>query len=133
LRKLLTFLAGMLLVVAVVMIAMPRVWVKNKTARLVQDGRVSDGFRLYFGSKGRILLVPNTGDTLYAHLPERGGHATAICRKADFRLLKIFAFGGDSNCEMVHSDRWSVEGVKWKFSVPAGPEFEVTWETDFRR
>jgi hypothetical protein len=133
LRKLLTLLISVIVIAAVVMIAMPRVWVKNKTARQVQDGKVSDSFRLYFGSEGRILLVPDVGDIAYAHLPARGEHATAICRKADFRFLKLFAFGKDSNCEMVRSDRWSVEGVKWKFSVPAGPEFEVTWETDFRR
>jgi hypothetical protein len=132
-RRLITLFIGALLVVAVVMIAAPRVWVKNKTARYVQDGKVSDSFRLYFGSDGRILLVPNGGEVAYAHLPARGAHATAICRKVDFRLLKIFAFGSDSNCEMVHTDRWSVEGVKWKFLVPAGPEFEVSWETDFRR
>jgi hypothetical protein len=132
-RKLLSLSISVVVIVAVVMIAMPRVWVKNKTARLVQDGKVTDSFRLYFGSGGRILLVPNAGDIAYAHLPARGAHATAICSKPDFRFLKTLAFGNDSNCEMVHSDRWSVAGVKWKFSVPAGPEFEVTWETDFRR
>jgi hypothetical protein len=132
-RKVLTFVIAAVVIVAVVMIAMPRVWVKNKTARLVQDGKVSDSFRLYFGSDARILLVPNAGDIAYAHLPARGAHAIAVCRKPDFRFLKTLAFGNDSNCEMVHSDRWSVEGVKWKFSVPAGSEFEVTWETDFRR
>ena len=132
-RKLLTLIIGVVLVVAVVMIAMPRVWVKNKTARLVQDGSVTDNFRLYFGNEGRILLVPTSGDIAYAHLPARGAHAIAICRKPDFRFQKLFAIGSDSNCEMVHSEDWSVAGVKWRFAIPAGSRFEVAWETDFRR
>ncbi len=132
-RKLFTLVVGVMLVMAVVMIAMPRVWVKNKTARLVQDGKVIDNFRLYFGSEGRILLVPTDGNIAYAHLPARGAHAIAICRKPDFRFLKLFAIGTDTNCEMVHSDQWSAAGVKWRFAIPAGSQFEVAWETDFRR
>jgi hypothetical protein len=132
-RKLFTLVIGVVLIVAVVMIAMPRLWVKNKTARLVQDGKVTDSFRLYFGSDGRILLAPDSGEVAFAHLPERGAHAIGYCAKKRFRFLKLFAFGDDSDCKTMYSDHWVVEGVKWHFSVPAGSDFEVTWETDFRR
>jgi hypothetical protein len=132
-RKLLTLSAIALFLIAAVMIVAPRLWVKNKTAHFVRDGKVVTGYQLYFGSHGRMLLVPNAGDTAYAYLPRMRPHATAKCRKPDFRYVKRLAFGTDSNCEMLHTDQWAVEGVKWKFSVPAGPEFEVHWDTEFRR
>src|SRR5438128_6801796 len=47
----------MLIVLVVAFILLrPRLWVKNKTAKVIVDGRLSEDVKLFHGSDGRLLF-----------------------------------------------------------------------------
>ena len=119
--------------VLAVMIATPRLWVKNKKAHFVQDGKVRTDMRLYFGAGDRMLLVPAEGDVAYVSGPPERRDAIAICAKSEFRMFKSIALGSTANCVSAEARNVRRGEVSWHFATVGGRQYEVSWETDFRR
>ena len=55
-RQLFVTIALMLLLAGAFIILRPRLWVKNKTAKVIVDGRLSEDVKLFHGSDGRVLF-----------------------------------------------------------------------------
>lgn len=121
-----------LLAIALLMIAAPRVWVKNKKARLVHNGKVTPAFNLFFASGGRILLAPEGASRYYAYLPDAGGKLMA-CDKGTFHYMKIFTWGSTNRCSALVKGPSEVTPLKLVFTADEGDVYEVSWDADPRR
>jgi hypothetical protein len=55
-RKVLAVLALVVVLISAFIILRPRLWVKNKTAKVIVDGRLSEDVKLYHGSDDRLLF-----------------------------------------------------------------------------
>lgn len=79
-----------LLIVSALIIVPPRVWVKNKKAKLTYNGHISEKIKLFHGHNGMILfLLPDqdaSGAFVYA--PEYG---LWHCGSGSFISLKLIA------------------------------------------
>jgi hypothetical protein len=121
-----------LLAIALLMIAAPRVWVKNKKARLVHNGKVTPAFKLFFASGGRIMLAPEAVPRYYAYLPDEGGKVVA-CEPRVFRYMKIFTWGSTNRCSALVNGPTEVTPLKLVFTADEGDIYEVSWDADPRR
>ena len=119
--------------VVAVMITTPRLWVKNKKAHFVQNGRVRNDMKLYFGWGDRILLVPDRSDVVYVSGPVEPGSAVFACDKRDFRYFKVVAVGPGLECGDAGIQDVERSESSWRFTTGTGGQYEVTWETDYRR
>jgi hypothetical protein len=115
------------------MIAAPRVWVKNKKAHMVRNGKVVPAFKLFFGSGGRILVAPDAALRFYAYLPSAGNHNVVACESSSFRYLKIIAWGSTEGCAPLPSGASVATPLKLAFTADDGAMYEVSWEADVRR
>ena len=112
-KALLGVAAAAMLVVAVGLL-LSHVWVRNKTARMIYDGHVSDQVKLYVGTRGRLLVVmapaegPADSGTYLFHL---GMSEVRKCAPGQFKELKSTAltWHGHPNCEVVAGAR--LEGL----------------------
>jgi hypothetical protein len=81
----------MLIVLVVAFILLrPRLWVKNKTARVIVDGRLSEDVKLFHGSDGRVLFYlkdDSLGPYIYESLNGVKG-----CDESLFVNLKLIIF-----------------------------------------
>ena len=113
-KKTLLWLAGIALAAAALYHFPSHVWVRNKTARMIYDGRVSDGIKLYAGTRGRLLVVmaPETGSpdsgTFLFHL---GMSEVRRCADGQFKELKSTAvtWHAHPQCDVVTGAR--LEGL----------------------
>jgi hypothetical protein len=55
-RGILAAIAVLIVIVGAFILLRPHLWVKNKTAKVIVDGRLSEDVKLYHGSDGRILF-----------------------------------------------------------------------------
>ncbi len=89
--------AAVVLALAVLlMILLPRLWVKNSRARLVYGGKVSEKVRLYHGAGGRMMVrLDEPGeDSDHVFLP---GLGMWTCPPASFRGPKLVVFTRDTD------------------------------------
>ncbi|MCU1311560.1 MAG: hypothetical protein JWO20_2685 [Candidatus Angelobacter sp.] len=79
-----------LLLVSALIIVPPRVWVKNKKAKLTYDGRISESLKLFHGSDGRVMFMLPEQDLsgIFVYAPERG---LWRCGVGSFIGLKLIA------------------------------------------
>jgi hypothetical protein len=90
-RKALKLIVPLLLIVSALIIVPPRVWVKNKKAKLTFNGRISENLRLFHGSNGRVLFYLPDQDRsgAYIYTPKTG---LWRCPDVYFIPLKLIAF-----------------------------------------
>jgi hypothetical protein len=83
--------ATVLLIAAALMIVAPRVWVKNKKARLIYNGRISEKVKLFHGTANRLYVtIAEPGEPAgYVFDPASG---IAPCATSAFVYLKLIAF-----------------------------------------
>jgi hypothetical protein len=130
LRKAMKVTAAVLVVAAVLMIVVPRIWVKNKKARLIYNGHTQEDFTLYHGKGGRLLLVETLPGEAPAMLydPARG---VASCGPGAFLDLKLVRFESqvDSRCTWFREAKEAhVGGNALRFNSPRGVAVEVEWQ-----
>lgn len=130
LRKLLKIVVPVLLVAATLMIVAPRIWVKNKKARLIYRGQATDDFLLFHGSGGRLLLLPKITNesTALVYDPERG---VASCGEGAFFYIKLAMVetGTDSRCTWFRNAKEAQAGHNGlRFTSPQGAAVEVMWQ-----
>jgi hypothetical protein len=79
-----------LLIVSALIIVPPRVWVKNKKAKLTYDGRISENLKLFHGSDGRVMFLLPDQDLsgIFVYAPGRG---LWRCAGRSFIGLKLIA------------------------------------------
>jgi hypothetical protein len=119
-----------LLVAAVLMIAAPRIWVKNKKARLIYQGRSTDDFLLFHGSGGRMLITTKiSGEApAFMYVPGRG---IASCGQGAFVYVKLATLETrtDSRCTWFRSDSETRAAKNsLQFLSPRGAPIEVLWQ-----
>ena len=129
-RKALKITVPVLLVAALLMIVAPRIWVKNKKARLIYKGHTQEEFLLYHGSGGRLLLLAKIPGEAPALLydPARG---VASCGEGAFLNLKLARFEAraDSRCTWFRAPREARQaGNSLQFVSPHGAAVEVEWQ-----
>jgi hypothetical protein len=80
----------LLLLVSALIIVPPRVWVKNKKAKLTYNGHISEELKLFHGNNGRLLF----------YLPEQDATGAYIytsqdglwrCGPSSFTAMKLIA------------------------------------------
>jgi len=55
-RTYLKSIVALVLIVSALIIVPPRVWVKNKTAKVIYNGQLSEKVKLFHGKDGRLLF-----------------------------------------------------------------------------
>ncbi|HUR36745.1 MAG TPA: hypothetical protein VM009_02935 [Terriglobales bacterium] len=130
LRKVLKIVVPVLLLAALVMIVAPRIWVKNKKARLIYAGHATDSFLLYHGSGGRLLIAPKiAGEAPFQmYDPQRG---TAACGPGAFVTIKVAAIETrtDSRCTWFGTAKDAKAGPNaLRFTSSQGKPIEVMWQ-----
>lgn len=78
------------MVVGAFIILRPRLWVKNKTAEVTVDGRLSDGVKLFHGSDDRLLFYLRAEPTRAYYFSAHTG--VLECDAREFASLKILVF-----------------------------------------
>ena len=127
-------------IVAVFLAQIPgHLWVRNKTARMVYDGRVSDHIKLYAGTRGRLLVVMTPeGSTTDSgtYLLTIGSTEVRLCEQDQFWELKSTSLTrrSDPHCDPVANARF--EGLSpqdkgnqsLRFTTANGKLVEVTFD-----
>jgi hypothetical protein len=80
----------LIVVVGAFIILRPRLWVKNKTAEVTVDGRLSDGVKLFHGSDDRLLFYLRAEPTRAYYFSAHTG--VLECDAREFASLKILVF-----------------------------------------
>jgi hypothetical protein len=129
-RKAVKIVVPIVVLAAILMIVAPRIWVKNKQARLIYHGRATDSFRLYHGSSGRLLLAPQiAGEAPFlVYDPQRG---MASCGMGAFIPVKVAAIElrTDSRCTWFLPAKDAKAGRNvLQFKSPHGLPVEVIWQ-----
>jgi len=129
LRRALKILAPVLLVAVLLMIVAPRIWVKNKNARLIYKGHTQEDFLLFHGSGGRLLLLAKLPAEAPALMydPARG---VASCGEGAFLNFKVVRLEArtDSRCTWFREAKEARTGRNsLHFVSPHGAEIEVEW------
>jgi hypothetical protein len=123
-----------LLATAFLMIATPRLWVKNKRVQLEYDGRKSERVVLYHGSRDRLLFYlqePGEPEGVYVFDPPRG---LWFCPPGDVRRIRLLAFTlvQPSACAGSGSGRavplLSSSEFEVRFASVRGRAVGVTWQ-----
>ena len=126
---------GVLLAAALLMIATPRLWVKNKRVQLSYDGRKSERVTLYHGSGARLLVfLAESGEPqgVYVFDPARG---LWFCPPGDVHKLKTLAFtvrypsacaesGSGKQVPLQGSSEFDV-----RFTSVSGKSVTVSWQS----
>lgn len=123
-KKWLTIGVVLAAVAIILMILVPRVWVKNSRAHLAIDGHVTDDFRLYFGPKGKMLL--RIGDKQPRQTFLYTGDSTAACPTSEFLFPPFIAVSKRAQPRCQRTDFGAV-GNKLLIMAADGHEYEVTW------
>ena len=89
-RKLFAVFALVILLVGTFIILRPRLWVKNKTAKVIVDGQLSENVKLYHGSDGRLLFYLKDEPAIVHYYSAESG--VLKCRASEFASLKIVVF-----------------------------------------
>lgn len=124
------------LVVAVIalflMIWVPRLWVKNSTAHLVIDGRVTDDFKLYFGPGGRMLLREGVKPTrrIFLYTGNYTDPHADECAPGEFIFPPFTALSKHAppRCAPGKLYQASAQGNRLIFRTATGHQYEVTWQ-----
>jgi hypothetical protein len=89
-RAILKLIVSLLLIVSALIIVPPRVWVKNKKAKLTYNGHISEKIKLFHGQNGMILfLLPDQDSSgAFVYAPEYG---LWHCGSGSFVSLKLIA------------------------------------------
>jgi hypothetical protein len=133
------FTAIILLIVAIgaFIILRPRLWVKNKTAKVIVDGRLSEDVKLFHGSRDRLLFyLKSDPGGAYVYDSEAGAWR---CDASYFTSLKIIALSTRhdvSGCaEAENGDvlgnphrelqSFSFEGHDWQYN---DHHYVVSWQ-----
>lgn len=129
-RKVLKIVVPVLLVAALLMIVAPRIWVKNKKARLIYQGHAQEGFLLFHGSGGRLLITSKipTEPAAFLYDPQRG---LASCNDGAFFSIKlvIFETRTSTRCNWYREPRDARVGKNsLQFLSPRGAKVEVLWQ-----
>ncbi|MBI2681854.1 MAG: hypothetical protein HYX26_01300 [Acidobacteriales bacterium] len=126
---------GVLLAAALLMIATPRLWVKNKRVQMTYDGRKSERVTLYHGSSDRLLFFlaePGEPQGVYVFDHARG---LWFCPPGDVRKIKILAFtllhpsacaDSEQGKVVAHQDRGEFD---IRFTSVSGKPVDVTWQS----
>jgi hypothetical protein len=98
-KKFLTVVVLLIVVVGAFIILRPRLWVKNKTAEVIVDGRLSEGIKLFHGSNDRLLFYLRSEPTHAYYFSANAG--VLQCDAHDFVSLKIIVFSAHAQprCE----------------------------------
>ena len=129
-RRALKFVVPVLLVAAVMMIAAPRIWVKNKKTRLIYQGRATDDFLLFHGSAGRMLIAANIPGEASGWMYDRE-RGLASCGRGAFVYLKLAMLETrtDSRCTWFRPAAGTrVSKNSLQFVSPRGAQVEVLWQ-----
>ena len=90
----LTIVAILAVVIVGFMILRPRLWVKNKTAKLIVDGRLSEDVKLFHGSDDRLLFYLKDDPGAVYYFSDKSG--VLRCAGTAFVSLKVLAFSTHS-------------------------------------
>ena len=89
-RRIFAVVAVLLVLAGAFIILRPRLWVKNKTAKVIVDGRLSEDVKLFHGSDGRLLFYLKEDP---AHAYYFSAHSGVLeCRADEFASMKIIVF-----------------------------------------
>ena len=98
-RRMFAFVAVLMVLAGAFIILRPRLWVKNKTAKVIVDGRLSEDVKLYHGSDGRLLFYLGKDPAgAYYYSAESG---VLRCAASNFASLKIIVFSPRSRPQCV--------------------------------
>jgi hypothetical protein len=89
-RKLFAIIALVMLSVGGFIILRPRLWVKNKTAKVIVDGRLSEDVKLFHGSDDRLLFYLKD-DPRHTYFFSKGS-GVLKCSASEFASLKIIVY-----------------------------------------
>ena len=129
-RKSLKIVVPLALLAALVIIVAPRIWVKNKHARLIYGGHSTERFTLYHGSGGRMLIatsIPGEAGAITFD-PARG---LASCGDGAFLPAKVamIEVRADSRCTwFAEIKNAHVSHNALRFTSPRGVPVEVMWQ-----
>ena len=110
-KKTLPWLLGLAVLVAGLVQIPDHLWVRNKTARMVYDGHVSDHIKLFAGTNGRLLVVmaPDAASLdSGSFLLQVGSSVVGRCAAGQFIELKSTALAKHSHprCDAVAGARF---------------------------
>src|ERR1041385_3618783 len=82
-------MAMLIVAIGAFILLRPRLWVKNKTAKVIVDGRLSEDVKLFHGSDGRVLFYLQN-DPLSPYMYE-SLNGVKGCDESVFVNLKVIA------------------------------------------
>jgi hypothetical protein len=112
----------------------PRVYVKNRHAHLVYDGKVSAKVRVFHGSRGRLAIImdePKEIGLVYMLEPGDFPREVEQCGPADFVNLKLLLLQKSSGTCHFSSDA-AANGFSISFTTKSGVPVTVSWEAALR-
>lgn len=89
-KRLFTVIVLLIVAVGAFIILRPRLWVKNKTAKVIVDGKLSEDVKLFHGSDDRLLFyLKDDPDGAYYFAAEDG---VRRCQSSSFIFAKLLVF-----------------------------------------
>jgi len=93
-RRLITIVTLLVVLAGAFIIVRPRLWVKNKTAKVIFDGKLSEDVKLYHGSDDRLLFfLKDDSDGAYYYDFTTG---ISRCNKSEVVSAKLIVFSPKS-------------------------------------
>lgn len=90
-KRFVTIAAVVIVLIGAFIILRPRLWVKNKTAKVIVDGRLSEDVKLFHGSDSRLLFyLRDDAGAIYYYSAHSG---VLRCDATNFVSLKVLVFG----------------------------------------
>jgi hypothetical protein len=110
-RTIITSAVVFIAIVVVLWLAIPHIWLRDRSAQMVYDGKVSPDVLLYHGSGGREAIVIHSNsmaEEIYIFDPQaKTRPGIGICDKAYFRKLKFLLLSYNPQLACVWSDgKW---------------------------
>jgi hypothetical protein len=129
-RRIIAFLAMLIVLIGAFILLRPRLWVKNKTAKVIVDGRLSEDVKLFHGSDDRLLFYLKS-DPNHAYVYDRDNSAWR-CESSYFASLKIIAvsrykavFGCALNGESLDNAHRELQSLAFDWH---GQHVVVSWQ-----
>lgn len=123
-RKITVLVLLLVAAVCLAMIVPTRLWVKNKRAFMVYNGRESRDLRLFHGPGGRMLLLirESKDETAYIYDPATG---IEHCNAKAFVVPKFVAIGAQRDCRLLSPAQ--LENNSLGFRSALGAEIKIRW------
>ena len=138
-RSIITSVLILATLAILVWLAIPHVWVRDRSVQMVYGGKISQDVTLYHGSDGReAIRIPdrtNNGELIYVYDPKFSSeYGMAACHPDQFVSLKFLLLAQDSYNKCVGLTKIDAERVlivtptSLEFRAAGNIPVKITWQ-----